>query len=214
MNKKYYILLLVIFISGALVAGGTYAWRTFSNVTLTNATHDMSTRYFTFTTSTGTSVGSLYPFPHQPTRHAIIQDHGYITLSLTKVANSPPASSVKLMLKFSQNNVNVSDYIKVAVCRNATSSNCNNSSANEIPTTVNNNTWVVTNKSLLNTTEEQLIFEDTSSTNSPFRNGGSVTTTYYIYFWLNAAVVDNDNAATLASSPIVGDIYFYATQGV
>ena len=176
---------------------------------------NITTRSFTFTSPTGTAVTNLYPFPHQPIRSGITSGNGYITLAIQKLANTPKASSLKIVAKFDTMQVNVADYIKVAICRSATASDCDNSSGNAIPNSPDsgsNRKWVVVNKSIANNTSEQVLWEDTSSTSSPFNVDGAASTTYYVYFWLNAAVVTNENAAALAASQVSGSVYFFATQ--
>ncbi len=219
-NNNIFLLVIGIIFGVIFIAGGTYAFLTFNNVSLINNVYtNVTTRNFTFTSPTGTIVKSLHPFPHQPIRAGITggtggdNGTGYIVLGLSKAANTPKAPSVKLIVKFDTMQVNVADYIKVAVCRSSTASDCDNSLAEAIPSTVNNSNWVVVNKSIANNTSEQVIFEDTASTGTPFNVIGAASTTYYIYFWLNAEVVTNANAASLAASQVVGSVYFVATQG-
>lgn len=213
MKNKMVILIIGVILSVLLIGGGTYAWLVYT-ANVVNATKSFTSRHFTFSTTTGTSVTNLYPFPHQPIRAGITAGNGYVKLDLTKGLNSsdtdtPKASSMKIYVKFSTMEVNVADYIKVAVCRSTTASNCNNSVATAIPSSTNSS-WLVVNKSLSNNTSEQLIYDDTSS---PFNVDGYVTGSYYIYFWLNSEVVTNENAVTLANSHVIGDVYIVATQG-
>lgn len=208
MRNKMFILIIGVILSVVLIGGGTYAWLTYS-ATVVNSTSNFTSRNFTFNTTTGTAVTNLYPFPHQPIRAGITSGNGYIVLTVSKVGSeSPKASSMKIMAKFNTMEVNVADYIKVAVCKSSTPSNCNNSPATAIPSSTNAS-WLVVNKSISNNTSEQVIYDDTST----FNVNGAVSATYYVYFWLNSEVVTNDNAATLAQSHIIGDVYFYATQG-
>ena len=211
MKNKVFLLIIGILFCGALIAGGTFALLTF-NANTYNYTYNITTRHFTFTSATGTAVTNLYPFPGQPIRAGITYGNGYINLGISKAAASPKASSLKIILKFSTNEVTVDDYIKVALCRGS-ASDCDNTATSAIPSSTNSN-WLVVNKSLDNSTAEQIIFDDTSLTNNPFNVTGSVSATYYLYFWLNSEVVTNENATILANSHVAGDVYFYATQGV
>ena len=213
MSNKNMILLIVGIILGVLViGGGTFAYLQFSATIQNQSYSNVSTRNFTFTAPVGTSVTQLYPFPHQPSRAGVTPGNGYIVLNISKGADTPKASSLKIYAKFDTMQVNVANYIKVAICKSTTAGDCNNSTTDPIPSSTTSN-WVVVNKSIANNTSEQLLFEDTSSTSSPFNVIGAASMTYYIYFWLNAEVVTNANAETLANSNVIGSVYFYATQG-
>ena len=139
-----------------LIAGGTYAYLSYA-ATVQNATKTITSRNFTFTAPTGTTVANLYPFPHQPSRAGITSGNGYIVLNISKGADTPKASSLKIYAKFDTMQVNVANYIKVAICRSSTAGDCNNSTTDAIPSAINNSNWVVVNKSIANNTTEQLL---------------------------------------------------------
>ena len=206
-NKKMFLLIVGIIFGTLFIAGGTYAYLLYS-ATVQNATKTVTSRNFTFTSPTGTSVTQLYPFPHQPPRAGVTSGNGYIVLNISKGADTPKASSLKIYAKFDTMEVNVADYIKVAVCKSTTAGDCNNSTTDPIPSSATSN-WVVVNKSITNNTSEQVLYDDTST----FAVTGSASATYYVYFWLNAEVVTNANATALANSHVIGSVYFYATQG-
>ena len=205
-TKKLIGMVIGIILFAALIAGATFAWLSFT-ANITNATLTGSSRNFTFTYAQGTAISELLPLTQTPARNAITSGKGYITVSASKAANTPRASSFKLILNITATEVGVPGLIRYAVCRNATASNCNNSASTTIPSSASGNFVAV--GTVNNTTGAQELYNDTET----FTNEGAATGNYYVYFWIDASVINEDNLSSAEGKKFAGHIYAEATQG-
>lgn len=205
-TKKLIGMVIGIILFAALIAGATFAWLSFT-ANITNANLTGSSRNFTFTYAQGTAISELLPLTQTPARNAITASKGYITVSASKAANTPRASSFKLILNITETEVGVPGLIRFAVCRHATASNCNNSVSTAIPASKSGNFVAV--GTVNNTTGAQTLYEDTDT----FKNEGAATGNYYVYFWIDASVINEDNLASAEGKKFAGHIYAEATQG-
>ncbi|MBQ9854246.1 MAG: hypothetical protein IJO57_04355 [Bacilli bacterium] len=207
-TKKLIGMVIGIILFAALIAGATFAWLSFT-ANITNANLTGSSRNFTFTYAQGTAISELLPLTQTPARNAITSGKGYITVSATKTANTPRASSFKLILNITETEIGVPGLIRFAVCRHATASNCNNSVATAIPASGSTTGNFVAVGTVNNTTGTQILYNDTAT----FTNAGAATGHYYIYFWIDASVINEDNLASAEGKKFAGHIYAEATQG-
>lgn len=205
-TKKLIGMVIGIILFAALIAGATFAWLSFT-ANITNANLTGSSRNFTFTYAQGTAISELLPLTQTPARNAITSSKGYITVSASKAANTPRASSFKLILNITETEVGVPGLIRFAVCRHATASNCNNSVSTAIPASASGNFVAV--GTVNNTTGAQTLYDDTTT----FTNAGAATGNYYVYFWIDASVINEDNLASAEGKKFAGHIYAEATQG-
>ena len=220
-TKKLIGTIIGVALFAALVAGATFAWLSFS-ATVQNATKTFTSRNFTFTSPTGTNITALRFLSGSPVRNTFTGGSDYVALSLSKGANTPYASSVKLMLKKPTNEFTVANALKYAVCRSSTAADCDNQAATAIPSATSNSNWVVVNGSITTGTADQVLFEDlatatdgpftiTSTTGSPFAVTGAASTVYYIYFWVDPSVVQD--VTDINNKTLSGNVFFTATQG-
>lgn len=204
-TKKLLGMIIGIVLFAALIAGATFAWLQFAaNVTNPNA--NGTSRNFTFTYAQGTAITELLPLTQTPNRNSFTASKGYLTLAASKVANTPRASSFKIILNKTTNEVGVTGMIRFAVCRSATASNCNNASGT-IPNATNTNFVAVGTVS--NSTGSQVLYDDTST----FNGTTAATGNYYIYFWIDASVITEANQSSAEGKKFVGHVYAEATQG-
>ena len=195
-----------IILFAALIAGATFAWLSFT-ANITNANLTGSSRNFTFTYAQGTAISELIPLTQTPAKNATTSGKGYITVSASKAANTPRASSFKLILNITETEVGVPGLIRYAVCRNATASNCNNAVSTAIPASASENFVAV--GTVNNTTGTQILYNDTDT----FTSAGAATGNYYVYFWIDASVINEGNLASAEGKTFAGHIYAEATQG-
>lgn len=205
-TKKLIGMVIGIILFAALIAGATFAWLTFT-ANITNANLTGSSRNFTFTYAQGTAITELLPLTQTPARNAITASKGYITVNASKAANTPRASSFKLVLNITETQVAVPGLIRYAVCRNATAANCNNSVSTAIPSSASGNFVAV--GTVNNSTGTQILYTDTAT----FSSAGAATGNYYIYFWIDASVINTTNLASAEGKRFAGHIYAEATQG-
>lgn len=205
-TKKIIGMVIGIILFAALIAGATFAWLTFT-ANITNANLTGSSRNFTFTYAQGTAISELLPLTQTPARNAITTGKGYITVAASKAANTPRASSFKLILNITETEIEVAGLIRYAVCLSSTAANCNNSVSTAIPSTTSS-TFVAVG-TVNNTTGAQTLYTDTTT----FTNVGAATGNYYIYFWIDASVINEDNLASAEGKSFAGHIYAEATQG-
>lgn len=205
-TKKLIGMVIGIILFAALIAGATFAWLSFT-ANITNANLTGSSRNFTFTYAQGTAISELLPLTQTPARNAITSSKGYITVSASKAANTPRASSFKLILNITETEVEVPGLIRFAVCRHATASNCNNTVSTAIPASASGNFVAV--GTVNNTTGTQILYNDTDT----FTSAGAATGNYYVYFWIDASVINEDNLASAEGKRFAGHIYAEATQG-
>jgi len=206
-TKKLIGMVIGIILFAALIAGATFAWLSFT-ANITNANLTGSSRNFTFTYAQGTAISELLPLTQTPARNAITSGKGYITVSATKTANTPRASSFKLILNITETEVGVPGLIRFAVCRHATASNCNNAVSTAIPATTPSGGFVAVG-TVNNTTGTQILYNDTDT----FKNAGAATGNYYIYFWIDASLITSANLSSAEGKKFAGHIYAEATQG-
>lgn len=218
-TKKLIGMIIGVALFAALIAGATFAWLTYTAV-VQNASKTITTRNFTFTSPTGTDITKFPTIANQPARNNTFSaGNGYVVLALSKAADTPYASSVKIVLSKTTNGITLANALRYAVCRSATASQCNNSVSTAIPSTANNSNWVVTNNAVGLGTGDQVLWEDTasaigtSSTSSPFKSTGAASTSYYVYFWLDPAIITTANSSQVMGKEFLGHIYFEATQG-
>ena len=205
-TKKLIGMVIGIILFAALIAGATFAWLSFT-ANITNANLTGSSRNFTFTYAQGTAISELLPLTQTPARNAITSGKGYITVSASKAANTPRASSFKLILNITETEVGVPGLIRFAVCRHATASNCNNTVSTAIPASAEGNFVAV--GTVNNTTGTQILYNDTDT----FTSAGAATGNYYVYFWVDASVINEGNLASAEGKKFAGHIYAEATQG-
>ena len=215
-TKKLIGMIIGVTLFAALIAGATFAYLTYA-ATVQNATKTVTTRNFTFTSPTGTNITELRVIAGSPARTGFAAGKDYVALALSKAADTPYASSVKIILK-KTNGITLANALKFAVCRSATAADCNTSTGS-IPTSTNTANWVVINGNITTGNSEQVLFEDTataigtSTTGSPFKVTGAASTTYYVYFWIDPSVVTTSNLANIEGKTLKGNLYFTATQG-
>lgn len=210
MDKKKLIGLIIgVLMFIALISGATFAWLTFT-ANFTNSAITGSSRDFTFTYASGTAVSDLVWTTSSPPRNVIAESKGYITVSATKAAKIPEASSFKIILKKDTMDIKVADLVKYAVCRSNTASECSNEATTTIPTTVGGN-WVSIG-SITTETGDQILYDDTTTFNV-YSETQAVTGYYYVYLWLDSAVLTNDNFNDAHGKQIVGYVYAEAEQG-
>lgn len=210
MDKKKFIGLIIgVLMFIALISGATFAWLTY----IANFTNNIiigGTRDFTFTYTSGTNISELIWTTSSPPRNAISEGKGYVTVSATKAAEIPEASSFKIILKKDTMDIMVTDLVKFAVCRSNTASECNNSATTTIPTTVGGN-WVALG-SITTETGNQVLYDDTTTFNV-YSKTQPVTGDYYVYLWLDSAVLTNDNFDDAHGKQIADYVYAEAEQG-
>jgi len=225
-TKKLIGMIIGVTLFAALIAGATFAWLTYDASTQ-NATKNIMTRSFTFTSPTGTNLTNTFrTIANQPARNTFTAGTDYIVLSLSKGEYTPWAQSVKIILKKPTNGITLANVWRYAICRSGTASQCNNSVSTAIPSSTNVNNWVVTNGAITTGTAEQVLWEDTAcmngstirtDTGSPFNvitaANATTSTTYYVYFWLDASIITTANLSQVDQKQIIGNIYFEAVQG-
>jgi len=210
MDKKKLIGMFIgILMFAALIAGATFAWLTYIP-NFTNNVITVSSRNFTFTYSSGTAVSNLIWTTASPPRDKITPGNGYITVTATKTARTPEASSFKIILKKDKMDIKVNDLIKFAVCRSNTASECNNSATTAIPTATSGN-WVAIG-SVTTAADAQILYNDTTTYNV-YSETASVTGNYYVYLWLDSSVLTNQNLSQVENKQMIGYVYAEAEQG-
>ena len=210
MDKKKLIGMFIgILMFAALIAGATFAWLTFT-ANFTNNAITGSSRDFTFTYASGTAISELIWTTSSPPRNAISAGKGYVTVSATKAARIPEASSFKIILKKDTMDIKVTDLVKFAVCRSNTASECSNEATTTIPTTVGGNQIAL--GSITTEAGDQTLYDDTSTFNV-YSETQSVTGNYYVYFWLDSAALTNDNFSAAHGKQMLGYVYAEAEQG-
>ncbi len=229
-TKKLIGMIIGVVMFAALIAGATFAWLTYtattSNGTIRMDGNTSRTRNFTFSTTTGSAMNGTITttIAGQPKRNAFASMGGYqyYELTLSKAADTPYASSVKLVLKKPVNQITATGVWRYAVCRGGSvASTCNNSSSNAIPSSTNTANWVVVNGEITTGTAEQVLWEDTASkvgtstsgAGNVFKDTGAASATYYVYFWLDAAAITDANFNQVDQKYVDVNMYFEATQG-
>lgn len=207
-TKKLIGMVIGVILFAALVAGATFAWLTFA-VDVTNSTLTGSSRNFTFTYEEGTAIDELLPLSQTPARNSITAGKGYVTVSASKADETPRASSFKLILNVTSNDIGIDGLIRYAVCRSNTVTDCDNTVSTAIPTAGTDGGPFVAVGTITNTTGAQELYNDTTT----FTSERAATGNYYIYFWIDASIITEANFSSAEGKTFAGNIYAEATQG-
>jgi len=174
MNKKRYIIFVIAIISfGLLLTGGTYAWLTFSNVTINGQANGTSTcfliDYITGSSLTGTLFQSMTP------KGGLA---GSVSMAISSQCSVPKAKGT-LILNINSNSSDIlfrDSALKYAVYTSSTA-------------TTPVNSGVINSKNSAVTLYTGFDFT-------------SVATTLYVYVWLDGTIANNDYIDVLFSGYI------------
>lgn len=152
---------------GALIAGATYAWLTYS-ATITNGNYLLSSMNFSVVYTKGTAVNAV-PILTNPTATEVTSGGGHLAVQASKANGSAPGDlTIKLVTNNTTNTTLLSkNALKYAAC---------------IGTCQAANLSEEIYKGTVSAKGELNIIPTTPLTASP--------TTYNIYFWLDSASVD------------------------